>query len=97
VAATSFFARAEIKDVMGYLRLLVNPTDDNAFLRVINTPRRQIGTGTLEALARYATEREISLLNACSEIGLQTIVAQKRVRKTTGIQRLATARAKQLS
>jgi ATP-dependent DNA helicase Rep (EC 3.6.1.-) len=78
---TSFFARAEIKDVMGYLRLLVNPTDDNAFLRVINTPRRQIGTGTLEALARYATEREISLLNACSEIGLQTIVPKKGLEK----------------
>lgn len=74
---TSFFARTEIKDIMGYLRLIVNPDDDNAFLRIINTPRRQIGTGTLEALGRYATEREISLLAACDEIGLQSVVPKK--------------------
>ncbi len=74
---TSFFARSEIKDVMAYLRLIVNPDDDNAFLRVINTPRRQIGTGTLEALGRYATDREVSLLSACDEIGLQTVLPKK--------------------
>jgi ATP-dependent DNA helicase Rep len=79
---TSFFARAEIKDIMGYLRLIVNPDDDNAFLRVINTPRRQIGTGTLEALGRYATEREIGMLSACDELGLQTIIPKK------GLQRI---------
>ncbi len=74
---TSFFSRSEIKDVMAYLRLLVNPDDDNAFLRIINTPRRQIGTGTLEALGRYATERETSLLSACDEMGLQTLLPKK--------------------
>ena len=74
---TSFFARAEIKDIMAYLRLLINPDDDNAFLRVINTPRRQIGTGTLEALGRYSTEREISLMDACGEVGLQAIIPKK--------------------
>lgn len=74
---TSFFARAEIKDVMAYLRLLVNPDDDNAFLRVINTPRRAIGTSTLEALGRYANEREISLLTACQEVGLQAVLPEK--------------------
>ena len=74
---TSFFSRAEIKDVMGYLRLLVNPDDDNAFLRVINTPRRSIGTSTLEALGRYATEREIGLLSACDEIGLKSVLPEK--------------------
>lgn len=74
---TSFFAKAEIKDVMAYLRLLVNPADDNAFLRVINTPRRQIGTSTLEGLGRYATEREISLLEASNEMGVQTVLSGK--------------------
>ncbi|WP_346838440.1 DNA helicase Rep [Microbulbifer sp. SAOS-129_SWC] len=68
---TSFFARAEIKDIMAYLRLLVNPDDDNAFLRIINTPRRQIGTSTLEALGNYAKGREISMFSACSEIGFK--------------------------
>ncbi len=74
---TSFFAKAEIKDVMAYLRLLVNPADDNAYLRIINTPRRQIGTGSLEALSRYATDRGIGLLAASDEVGLQAILPKK--------------------
>ncbi|WGL15164.1 DNA helicase Rep [Microbulbifer bruguierae] len=74
---TSFFARAEIKDVMAYLRLLVNPDDDNAFLRIINTPRRQIGTSSLEALGNYAKGREISMLRACSEIGFKEHITEQ--------------------
>lgn len=74
---SSFFAKTEIKDVMGYLRLLVNPDDDNAFLRVINTPRRQIGTGTLEALGTYAGQRHISLFAAIDEVGLQSHIPEK--------------------
>lgn len=68
----SFFERTEIKDVVSYLRLLANPDDDAAFLRVINTPRRNIGPATLEKLGKYAVKREISLLSACGEVGLQS-------------------------
>lgn len=68
---TSFFARSEIKDIMAYLRLIVNPDDDNAFLRVVNTPRRQIGTSTLQTLGHYASQREIGLYAAAQEFGLQ--------------------------
>ncbi len=68
---TSFYARTEIKDIMAYLRLLVNPDDDNAFLRIINTPRRQIGTSTLEKLGEYANQRHISLMSAIDEFGLK--------------------------
>lgn len=68
---TSFFSRTEIKDVMAYLRLLANPDDDAAFLRIINTPRREIGPTTLEKLGSYATGRNIGLLEACDEMGLQ--------------------------
>ena len=46
----SFFDRPEIKDVLAYLRLLVNPDDDTAFLRIVNVPRREIGPSTLEKL-----------------------------------------------
>ena len=67
---TSFFSRQEVKDVMAYFRLLVNPDDDNALLRVINVPRREIGPATLEKLGTYATARQTSLYNACGEIGL---------------------------
>jgi ATP-dependent DNA helicase Rep len=67
---TSFFARAEVKDVMAYMRLLANPEDDAAFLRIVNTPRREIGPNTLEKLAGYARERGVPLLRACGELGL---------------------------
>ncbi|MCM2319841.1 MAG: DNA helicase Rep, partial [Pseudomonas sp.] len=67
---TSFFARQEVKDLMSYFRLLVNPDDDNAFLRVINVPRREIGSATLEKLGNYATARKVSMYQACDEIGL---------------------------
>ena len=69
---TSFFARNEIKDVMAYLRLLINPDDDTAFLRIVNVPRRKIGASTLEGLGTYANERGISMSAACDEIGLQS-------------------------
>ena len=68
---TSFFARAEIKDIMAYLRVLVNPDDDNAFLRIVNTPRREIGPVTLEKLGSYANMRSKSLFEASFEIGLE--------------------------
>jgi ATP-dependent DNA helicase Rep len=55
---------------MAYLRLLANPDDDSAFLRIVNTPRREIGTGTLEKLSAYAAGRRRSLLNASAELGL---------------------------
>ena len=67
---TSFFARQEVKDLMAYFRLLVNVDDDNALLRVINVPRREIGPATLEKLGTYATLRDISLFKACDEMGL---------------------------
>ncbi len=66
----SFFARNEIKDIMAYFRLVVNPSDDAAFLRIINTPRRKIGPTTLEALGQYSNERQIPLYEACDEVGL---------------------------
>jgi ATP-dependent DNA helicase Rep len=67
---TSFFSRHEIKDIMAYLRLLINSDDDNAFLRIVNTPRRKIGASTLEGLGTYANRHDISMYEACTEQGL---------------------------
>lgn len=67
---TSFFSRSEIRDAMGYLRLLLNPDDDNALLRIINTPRRGIGIATLERLGEYARDRDKPLLSCMDELGL---------------------------
>jgi ATP-dependent DNA helicase Rep len=70
----SFYAKTEIKDVMAYLRLIINSDDDNALLRIINTPRRQIGPTTLERLGEYSNKRQISLLAAIDEVGLSATV-----------------------
>ncbi len=77
--ATSFFGYTEIKDVVAYLRLLTNRDDDRAFLRIINTPRREIGPSTLEKLGTYANTRKIPLFTACSELGLEQHLAQNAV------------------
>jgi ATP-dependent DNA helicase Rep len=67
---TSFFARSEVKDIMAYLRLLANPADDNALLRIINVPRRKIGTSTLQTLASFAKTRNTSLFDAIDDVTL---------------------------
>lgn len=76
---TSFFSRVEVKDIMAYLRLLANQDDDNAFLRVINTPRRGIGSSTLQALGEYSGKRHTSLFGACFEMGLAENLPPKSV------------------
>ncbi|MDX9988737.1 DNA helicase Rep [Thiothrix unzii] len=74
---TSFFERSEVKDILAYLRLIANPTDDAAFLRIINTPKREIGTSTLEKLGEYAHERNSSLLTAAQELGFAQRISAK--------------------
>ncbi len=73
----SFFDRAEIKDITCYLRLMANGDDDPAFIRAITTPKRGIGSATLEALGRYAGERHISLMTAAFEVGAESHVSAK--------------------
>ncbi|MDO9812183.1 DNA helicase Rep [Glaesserella parasuis] len=67
---TSFFAKAEIKDMLAYLRLLVNQDDDAAFLRIVNTPKREIGAATLEKLGQLANEKQVSLFEAIFDFEL---------------------------
>ncbi|MGR9074282.1 MAG: DNA helicase Rep [Gammaproteobacteria bacterium] len=73
----SFFSYSEVKDILSYLRLLVNQDDDTAFLRVINVPRREIGPATLEKLGAYANERKIGLFSACGEFGLAQRMSER--------------------
>jgi ATP-dependent DNA helicase Rep len=65
----SFFARNEVKDIMAYLRLLINADDDNAFLRIANVPRRKLGTSTMEALGHYARTSGMSMFRAARGVG----------------------------
>lgn len=74
---TSFFERAEVKDTLAYLRLISNTMDDAAFLRVVNTPKREIGATTLEKLGEYANRRNISLFTASTELGFAQLISTK--------------------
>ena len=65
VGGTRFFDRAEVRDVMAYLKLVVNPDDDVAALRVVNTPRRGIGTTSINKIRRLAADEGISFFSAC--------------------------------
>ena len=64
----SFYDKAEIKDVLAYLRLLANPDDDPAFLRAATTPKRGIGDTTLGKLNDYAKQHECSLFQAAQSM-----------------------------
>ncbi|HGJ5857971.1 DNA helicase Rep [Arsenophonus nasoniae] len=68
---TSFFSRAEIKDILAYLRILTNPDDDSAFLRIVNTPKREIGPKTIQKLGEWAILRQKSLFAASFDVGLE--------------------------
>ena len=61
---TAFFERAEVKDLLAYLRLVANPDDDAAFLRAVVAPKREIGATTLEKLGEHAGRAHVSLLRA---------------------------------
>ena len=75
----SFFDKAEVRDVLSYLRVIANDEDDPAFIRAITTPKRGVGQATLEALGTYAGEREISLFAAIFETGLEQRLAARQI------------------
>ena len=81
---TSFFSYTEVKDILAYLRLLANDDDDQAFIRVVNTPRREIGPSTLEKLANYASERQVSLCTAGYEMGLAQVLQERQLKRVRG-------------
>jgi len=68
VGGLSFYQRAEIKDMLAYLKLLVNPHNPVSLLRIINTPARGIGRSTVEEIERHARERGLSLWDAIGSL-----------------------------
>lgn len=67
VGGTKFYDRAEIKDLIAYLKLTFNPKDGQAFMRVVNQPKRGIGKTSLERLSAYADQRGCSVIEAAAE------------------------------
>lgn len=68
VGGLKFYDRKEIKDIIAYLRLIVNNDDDISFERIVNEPKRGIGAASIERLRQYASAQEISLFKAIDEI-----------------------------
>lgn len=80
VGGTKFYDRKEIKDILGYLRLIINPDDDISLRRVINVPKRGIGNTTVDKIAQYAASQGISMFSAIGIvdfIGLNARTANK--------------------
>ena len=73
VGGQRFFERLEIKDLLAYLRLIVNPQDDLSFRRIVNSPKRGIGTTSLAKLSDFATLYQFSLLEASLETTLSPL------------------------
>ena len=69
VGGTKFYDRAEVKDALAYLRVLVNPKSDVDLLRIVNTPARGIGQTTLERLASFASSERITIHDALMRVG----------------------------
>jgi ATP-dependent DNA helicase Rep len=77
----SFFSYTEIKDLLAYLKVIINPQDDSAFLRVINVPRRQIGIKTIQKLTGYSKTVNKSLFNSCLTMGVGEFIDTGTVEK----------------
>jgi ATP-dependent DNA helicase Rep len=75
----SFFDRAEIKDIVSYLRLVANGDDDPAFIRAVTTPKRGVGQSTLEALGAYAGQWQCSLFEAVFKGGIESVLADRQL------------------
>ncbi len=75
----SFFDRAEIRDLMAYLRLLANDDDDPAFIRAVTCPKRGVGNASLAALGEYAGRRNISMFAGLFEAGFESEIAARQL------------------
>ncbi|RZJ84143.1 MAG: ATP-dependent DNA helicase Rep [Massilia sp.] len=75
----SFFDRAEIKDIMSYLRLVANSDDDPAFIRAVTTPKRGVGKSTLEVLGNFAGQWQCSLFEAVFKGGIEAKLPERQL------------------
>src|SRR5207249_806874 len=75
----SFFDRAEIKDIISYLRLIANAEDDPAFIRAVTTPKRGVGQSTLATLGEFAGQWQCSLFDAVFKGGIEAKLAERQL------------------
>ena len=80
IGGLKFYERAEIKDALGYLRLINQSSDDISFERIINTPKRSIGNNSVKKIHQYAKQKGLCLLDASQEILKENILKPKTVK-----------------
>lgn len=73
VGGTKFYSRKEIRDVISYLNLIANTSDNISYERVVNEPKRGVGPGTVEKIRNFAASQNVSLLEASSQIMLSPV------------------------
>ena len=73
VGGTKFYSRKEIRDIISYLNLIANPSDNISYERVVNEPKRGVGPGTVDKIRNFAATQEISLLDASANIMLSPV------------------------
>ena len=73
VGGTKFYSRKEIRDVISYLNIIANPSDNISYERVVNEPKRGVGPGTVDKIRNFASSQEISLLDASANIMLSPV------------------------
>ena len=73
VGGTKFYSRKEIRDLISYLNLIANPSDNISYERVVNEPKRGVGPGTVDKIRNFAASQEISLLDASANIMLSPV------------------------
>ena len=88
VGGFSFYERSEIKDMISYLKVILNPDDTISLLRVINTPSRGIGKGTIDTLEQVALEAGLSLWGAIGEAAKRQLVPPRAVASLKSFQQL---------
>ncbi|OCP38799.1 ATP-dependent helicase [Ensifer sp. LC163] len=80
IGGPRFYERLEVRDAVAYMRVLVNPSDDPAFERIVNTPKRGLGDATISTLYQFARTRGVPMLAAASEI-IETDELKPKARK----------------
>ncbi len=88
VGGMRFYERAEVKDALAYLRVLVNPQSDVDFLRIVNTPVRGIGQTTIDRLVAFATSRKIPVFAALDALGEAPEIAAAAQKRLAGLRDL---------
>lgn len=78
---SSFFSRPEIKDLLSYLRVIINKNDNSAFMRIINIPSRKIGVVTLTKIEKWANKKNKSLYEASKDVALKNFLNEKTIDK----------------